>query len=216
MRIVNLIIDGVVTKFKMPSTWNEVSIGQYSKLMLSIDKEGISEIELMIKSLEALVGIDGGVLNKAPLKQIKIAYGELSDLTVKLPSNELTRVIEIDGIEYGIIPDFDDISLGEFVDLDNYLQDSYNNLDKVFSVLYRPIVKRDKDKYLIESYDLASVKDRRKLFKERMSMDTIYGALVFFCSIGSKQLESMLSSLEMESKNLTTTKSSQMIEEVIL
>ena len=92
-----------------------------------------AEIELMIKSLEALVGIDGGILSRVPIKMLREAYKQLGELTSNMPSNELSRVVEIDGIEYGIIPDFNELTLGEFVDLDNYLQDNYNNLNKIFT-----------------------------------------------------------------------------------
>tara|TARA_R110000868_G_scaffold140533_3_gene356185 strand:- start:1352 stop:1996 length:645 start_codon:yes stop_codon:yes gene_type:complete len=214
MRIVKLKIDDKATEFKLPTSWDEVSVGQYCKLMLAIDKEGTTEIELMIKSLEALVGIDGGLLTKVPIKMLKEAYKQLGELTSNNPNNELSRVIEIDGIEYGFIPDFDELSLGEFVDLDNYLQDGFNNLDKVFAVLYRPVVKRDGIKYTIESYDLKDIIKRRKLFSERMSIDTVYAALVFFCNIGRKHTESMLSSLEEEIKSLSIIKSSQ-IKEIV-
>ena len=213
MRVVNLTIDGEVTRFEMPTSWDEVNIQQYGKLMFSIEKEGVSEIELIIRSLEALVGIDVGVLNKVPLKQLRSAYNQLGELTAKLPNNVLSRVVEIEGIEYGFIPDFDELSLGEFVDLDNYLQDSWNNLDKIFAVLYRPVIKRVKNNYLIEPYALDKIKDRRKLFNDRLSMDTVYGALVFFYLIGSKHIESMVTSLEMESQSQNTIKSSQMIEQ---
>ena len=214
MRIVKLKIDDKATEFKLPTSWDEVSVAQYSKLMLAIEKEGTTEIELMIKSLEALVGIDGGILTKVPIKMLRDAYKQLGELTSNMPSNELSRVVEIDGIEYGIIPDFNEITLGEFVDLDNYLQDNYNNLNKIFAVLYRPVIERDGNNYNIEPYSLKNISDRRELFNNRLSIDTVYGALVFFCSIGSKHIESTLYSLEEEKMSQSIIKSSQ-IKEIV-
>ena len=214
MRIVKLKIDDKATEFKLPTSWDEVSVAQYSKLMLAIEKEGTTEIELMIKSLEALVGIDGGILTKVPIKMLREAYKQLGELTSNMPSNELSRVVEIDGIEYGIIPDFNEITLGEFVDLDNYLQDNYNNLNKIFAVLYRPVIERDGNNYNIEPYSLKNISDRRELFNNRLSIDTVYGALVFFCSIGSKHIESTLYSLEEEKMSQIIIKSSQ-IKEIV-
>tara|TARA_R110000744_G_scaffold36130_5_gene83538 strand:- start:2491 stop:3141 length:651 start_codon:yes stop_codon:yes gene_type:complete len=211
MRQVKLTIGDKVTKFSMPTNWDEVSLTQYKDLMLAIDKEDSEEIELMIKSLEALTCIDRGILSKVPLKQIRTAYSMLGHLTTDMPSNELKRVIEIDGIEYGIIPDFDDLSLGEFVDLDNYLQDSWNNLTSIMTVLYRPVNLRDGDKYTIEPYTMSSVKDRRRIFNDSMSVNSVYGALVFFCNIGRSYTEITLLSLEEEIKSQSTIKSSQMI-----
>ncbi len=214
MRIVKLKIDDKATEFKLPTSWDEVSVAQYSKLMLAIEKEGTTEIELMIKSLEALVGIDGGILTKVPIKMLREAYKQLGELTSNMPSNELSRVVEIDGIEYGIIPDFNELTLGEFVDLDNYLQDNYNNLNKIFAVLYRPVIERDGNNYNIEPYSLKNISDRRELFNNRLSIDTVYGALVFFCSIGSKHIESTLYSLEEEKMSQSIIKSSQ-IKEIV-
>lgn len=214
MRIVKLKIDDKATEFKLPTSWDEVSVAQYSKLMLAIEKEGTTEIELMIKSLEALVGIDGGILTKVPIKMLREAYKQLGELTSSMPSNELSRVVEIDGIEYGIIPDFNELTLGEFVDLDNYLQDNYNNLNKIFAVLYRPVIERDGNNYNIEPYSLKNISDRRELFNNRLSIDTVYGALVFFCSIGSKHIESTLYSLEEEKMSQSIIKSSQ-IKEIV-
>jgi hypothetical protein len=214
MRIVKLKIGEDVKSYELPTDWDEVSIGQYSKLMIAVDKQESTKMELMIKSLEALVGIDEGILSKVPIKQIREAYKQLGELTEILPNSTLNRVIEIDGIEYGIIPDFDELSLGEFVDLDNYLQDGFNNLDKVFAVLYRPVTSRDGDKYNIEPYTLKDIIKRRELFRERLSIDTVYGALVFFCSIGMIHIESMLSSLEEEEMSQSTIKMSQ-IKEII-
>lgn len=201
MRIVNLNINGEVSKYNLPTAWNEVSIGEYSKLMIELSKEGASEIQLILKSLEALLGIDVGKLSKVPIKQLKLAYAQLQELTSTMPNIELNRVIEIDGIEYGIIPDFNELTLGEFVDLDNYLQDSWHNLDNILSILYRPIINRDGNSYIIEQYDLKTFRDRVNIFNNNLSIDTAYGALVFFYLIGKKQLDTMQLSLEMKVKS---------------
>jgi hypothetical protein len=114
MRVLKLKIGDNVNKYELPTSWDEVSLGQYAKLMLVVEKEEVSEIELMVGSLEALADIPGGLLTKAPIKLLREAYNQLEELTSTMPNKELSRVVEIDGIEYGIIPDFDELSLGEF------------------------------------------------------------------------------------------------------
>ena len=202
MKVIELIIDGDVSKYELPTDWKEVSISQYANLMKVLESEEMNDIESIIRTLEALIGIESRILTKAPLKYLKEVYSELSILTSKQPSNYLKKVIEIEGIEYGMIPNFEDLTLGEFADLDNYLQDSWNNLDKIFAVLYRPIVERKGDKYIIEDYTLKDIKDRRKIFSDRLSIDTAFGAMVFFYDIGSKLIENMVSSLEMQNQKL--------------
>ena len=202
MKVIELIVNGDVSKYELPTDWKEVSISQYANLMKVLEIEEMNDIENIIRTLEALIGIESRILTKAPLKHLKEVYAELSILTSKQPSNYLKKVIEIEGIEYGMIPNFEDLTLGEFADLDNYLQDSWNNLDKIFAVLYRPIVERKGDKYIIEDYTLKDIKDRRKIFSDRLSIDTAFGAMVFFYDIGSKLTENMVSYLEMQNQKL--------------
>jgi hypothetical protein len=207
MRVLELDNNGVATKYELPTSWGEVSLEQYSKLMIALENDSSNEIEAVIKTLEALVGIDVSTLSKVPLKYLKTAYAELSTLTATMPSTELKRIIDVDGTAYGFIPDFDALTFGEFCDLDNYLQDSWNNLDKILAILYRRVIKREGDKYQIEPYSLDDIKERRELFKNNMSIGTIYGSLVFFYTIGSKHITTMLSSLEEENKVLRKKKS---------
>ena len=207
MRVLELDNNGVATKYELPTSWSEVSLEQYSKLMIALENDSSNEIEAVIKTLEALVGIDVSTLSKVPLKYLKTAYSELSTLTATMPSTELKRIIDVDGTAYGFIPDFDALTFGEFCDLDNYLQDSWSNLDKILAILYRRVIKREGDKYKIEPYSLDNIKERRELFKNNLSIGTIYGSLVFFYTIGSKHISTMLLSLEEENRVLKKKKS---------
>ena len=131
MKVLELLIDKKIERYNLPTKWSEVSISQYAKLMKVLENDTINEIELLVRTLEALLDIDAKILVKVPLKYLKEVYIELEPLTKEMPSNELKRIIEIDNIEYGFV-DFDDLTLGEFADLDNYLQDAYDNMDSIF------------------------------------------------------------------------------------
>ena len=53
------------------------------------------------------------------------------------------KYINGDEVEFGFIPKLDNISLGEFVDLDSYMSD-WDNMHKAMAVLYRPVTFRKK------------------------------------------------------------------------
>lgn len=53
-------------------------------------------------------------------------------------------------------------------------------MSKIFAVLYRPVNTRKDNKYTIDTYTLKDIRDRRELFNERLSIDTIYGVLALF------------------------------------
>ena len=56
------------------------------------------------------------------------------------------------GVEYGFIPVLDDMTLGEYVDLDENFTD-WDKMHKAMSVLFRPIKLKKGDRYQIEEYD---------------------------------------------------------------
>jgi hypothetical protein len=117
----------------------------------------------------------------------------------------LTPTFKIGEQEFGFVPELDNITYGEFVDLDTYLQD-VENLHKAMAVLYRPIVQKVKSRYLIEPYESASkYSDTMK----QAPMHVALGALLFFWRLGNELLQATLTSLEKaESKTSTPDKDS--------
>ena len=144
-----------------------------------------------------------GLISKAPMSHLNRVYDRLASLTAEMPNKDLRRVIEIEGVEYGFIPDMKDLTFGEFADIDTWMQDGYRNLVDILSVLYRPVVKRNGDRYKIEEYKTDDRADRADLFARSMSIDSVYGAMLFFYTIGEKHIETTKSSLEtrMQSRN---------------
>ena len=193
-------INGETKEYQIPVKWDEVSIKQYQELMVVAENEDLSDIEIMVRSIAALTGAEVEHLTKAPIKHLRDVYSTLSELTSKMPNNELRRVIEIEGVEYGFIPDMNDLTFGEFIDLDTWLQDGYKNIVDILAILYRPISKRKGERYIIEEYDTSTTTDRGSIFSKSMSIDSVYGAIVFFCDTGSKLIETTLYSLEMQKK----------------
>ncbi len=190
-----------VLEYVLPQSWAEVSVYQFQELMKQIDNKEATEIQLKIKSISILAKVEESILIKASLKHINEVYEALKKLTNRLPQNTLRNVIEIDSKEYGLITDFDVMTFGEFVDLDSFLQDGYSNLVKILAVLYRPVIKRKKDKYIIEDYNIENYKDRVKLFKDNLSIDTVYGAMIFFYNIAKNYSMNMLSYLTNQMKD---------------
>ena len=62
----------------------------------------------------------------------------------------ITR-FKIGKTEFGFCPSLDDLSFGEFVDIENTISD-WDTMHKAMAVLYRPITERIDSKYKIEKY----------------------------------------------------------------
>ena len=91
--------------------------------------------------------------------------------------------------EFGFIPKLDDISFGEFVDLDTYLAD-WDMMNKAMGVLFRPITYKKKNQYLIEDYESSDKYDMTET-----TLDVVFGSLVFFYSLRNELQKTILSYL---------------------
>ena len=115
-------------------------------------------------------------------------YLKLAEL-ISIPVNkEIFYKIKINGVKYGFHPCLDEMTLGEFVDIEENAKDGVLSFHKVMSVLYRPIIEEEGNKYKIEPYE-ASHMDNAKLFQE-INIDTINGVMLFFYNLGNRLLSS--------------------------
>ncbi len=103
---------------------------------------------------------------------------------------------KIGDIEFGFIPNLENITFGEYVDLENYLS-KWEDYHKAMAVMYRPITIRKGEKYEIMDYTGAAA------FSEGMKfapMDVAISSSVFFWSLGSELLSATLDYLTSEIK----------------
>ena len=86
---------------------------------------------------------------------------------------------EYRGKEWGFIPNLDEITTGEFIDLDNWMREG-KQLHRIAAILYRPVTKSKGRLYDIEKYEGSD-----KYAKELMgaSFRIVIGAMVFFCDL---------------------------------
>ena len=173
-------------KLNIPEKLSEMTLGQYQDwLKVSEGKEINTFLEQ--KLIEIFCGIT--------LKEVmQLKASDADWITEKISStfNQKTEFIDkfdYAGKEFGFIPKLDDISFGEYVDLDTYLQD-WQLMHKAMAVLFRPIIFNKKEKYLIEDYESAD-----KYNMKSMPLNVVFGSLVFFWNLRSELLTHILSYL---------------------
>ena len=77
-------------------------------------------------------------------------YLILNNLLSETPNH--IQTFNFRGQEYGFIPDLDEMSLGEYIDLDNNIS-KWKTMHNAMNVLYRPINNKVKGKYNITEYN---------------------------------------------------------------
>tara|TARA_B100001250_G_C19760520_1_gene772226 strand:- start:1167 stop:1658 length:492 start_codon:yes stop_codon:yes gene_type:complete len=103
---------------------------------------------------------------------------------------DLIRTFKINGVEYGFHPSLDDMSLGEYIDLDTYIGD-WSNIEKAMNVLYRPIEHKFKHKYSVSEYKLESAGNLLD-----MPLSAVMSSIFFLFNLGIDLSRTMLNFLE--------------------
>lgn len=174
-------------EINVPDSLREIRLEQYQKFVKLYDGE-VTEEFMALKMLEIFCGVK---LSDAYNLRYKDVDGVVQILNETLNDKpQLVRTFFMDGVEYGFIPNLDDMSFGEYIDLDTYLGD-WQNIHKAMAVLYRPIKSKYGERYNIVDYQIIDSEMMRK-----MPMDAVLGAVLFFYRLGMDLSKAMISYLE--------------------
>lgn len=181
-------------KVTVPTTLSEITLDQYQRFArLQGDEEFLTH-----KMLEIFCGVPLADLPNVRIKDVSHVSKHIVQMLNEKP--KLTTKFTIGEHKFGFVPELDNITFGEFVDLDTYMQD-VQDLHKTMAVLYRPIVSEVKGRYLIEPYESAG--KYADLMKDA-PMDVVMGASLFFYRLGNELLQATLNSLEKEKSKTNT------------
>jgi len=178
--------EGKVKEFKLISSWEDVTLEKWLKL---IDFETGTKTEEATETIAALSNIPKQLVKELALKDVATIMSRIAQLQQE-QDTKLKRIIEIDGIEYGFHPDLDSITLGEYADIETFIKNGIEkNLPELMAVLYRPIKEKKNDIYIVDAYD-GNIRLRTEEMK-KMSAEQVQSALRFFFVLG-KELSEIL------------------------
>lgn len=184
-------------EINVPTRLSDVPFGQYQKYMevlQGIDEktEEASEF-LSLKSLEIFCGLKLSDVYSIPMKYFDEYLNQIAEvLTEDTPLVHRFWFKGSNGeeVEFGMIPDIQNISFGEHIDVENNILD-WKSAHKAMAVLFRPIVAQRKDMYEIEPYDASGKYDE---YMKHMPTSVALGAILFFYRLGMKLSKHMIAS----------------------
>lgn len=167
------------------TTLRDLTIEDYIKIVKIVDtfKDNDNKVrEEFIKHFK---------LEKLDINELDETLLNINEILKHKP-NFIQR-FELDGVKYGFIPNLDNITAGEWIDIENY-QSSVDYADRLVSILYRPIKRSLKfwkrDYYQIEEYKGTNDKLRKA------PLEVYLGAMVFFYHLGKTLLEHIDTSIK--------------------
>ena len=159
----------------IPDNLNEISIGQYQKFLTVTD--GLEGEFLNQRTVE--------IFTQTPFNRVIL----MSHKDVKEIANNMFRLLndkvefqhrfKIQGVEFGFMPDMEEMTSAEFADLSKYIGD-WQTMHRAMAVMFRPITQERKECYEIAEYN--GTKDFGDLMKFA-PLGIAMGAMVFFYNL---------------------------------
>ncbi len=175
--------------FKVPLKYSDLTLGQLMTLQTEEDR---------FKRVASCADITIEELRSAPMAEVIQADEHLNRIKDEETGRHL-KVIELNGQQYGFIPNWQEFSLGEWIDIEEYSADFWNNADKIMSILYRPLLRQQGEAHTIEKY---TAKEDSEAFRE-VSADLFGGCILFFLNSRRTLLRTIQSSLMAMAQSLT-------------
>ena len=176
--------EGKIKEYNIIDSWADVTLEKWQQLVLGKKKTKTEEAKETIKALSTL---PVKLIEEMALSDVATIFERLSKLQIK---GKLKKVFEIDEVEYGFLPDLDEITLGEWADIEQYIKDGLEkNMHKIMAVLFRPVTNKEGKMYSVQAYK--DGKQRAEKFRKKMNAVQVQQSLVFFWTFG-KELSTIL------------------------
>ena len=174
---------------RIPTSLNEITLGQYQEFVkLEQELKDSTDVSIQLKMIEIFCSVPQAVVRS--MKATDIA--EICEIinTMFDTDSQLISKFTLKGVDYGFIPELDNMSFGEYMDLDTFIGDN-DNLHRALNVLFRPIKLNKGSRYIIEDYE----PNDSEVAKD-FPLDVVLGAIVFFYTLGKDLSKVMLNSLD--------------------
>lgn len=184
----------------IPFSLGQITLGQYQDYLKILDKwDKEDETYLKLKILQIFCKMSAEDVQRIKLAEFEDTIQHINNLfdddTSKLVNRFKMTGSDGEGgqrtVEFGFIPKLDDISFGEYIDLESYIGE-WKDMHKAMAVLFRPISRHSRGFYLIEDY--AGSNKYSEAMRD-MPLNVALSATVFFYRLGIKLQSYTLDSL---------------------
>jgi len=136
------------------------------------------------KLIQTITGADLRDVMETSHHQINYITNHLTNL---FPDTKYPFIdkFTLNGVEYGFIPSWKNMTFAEYVDLDSMLtkkpEEIIANLHIICAMMYRPIIsKKSEHNFQIEKYNSDTIEERAQLFNKELDVKYVLGGQFFF------------------------------------
>lgn len=160
----------------IPENLNEITLYQYQRFeKLTKDNEPSEFVNQ--KTIEIFCNIELKDVARIRIAEVSEILKHINELLQQKP--KLKQTFKLGVYEFGFIPKLEDLTAGEYIDVENYLGDT-QTLHKAMAVLFRPIKTKVNKLYTIEEYESS---EKYSEVLKYMPLDVALGCMLFFSTL---------------------------------
>lgn len=170
-------------KIVLPENISEITLEQFQRYDKLEQRKDLDPFQFNKRKVEIFTSLSYHQLDNVANKDFIELVAQI-DLALSKGYEFINR-FKIEGLEFGFIPNFDNITAAEFVDTTKYGTEA-ETLHNLMAIFFRPVTHEDNfDNYKIDNYNgTAKYADIIK----QMPMHIVNGALGFFCRLTKELL----------------------------
>ena len=188
----------------VPSRMEEITLEQYQRFLNECSDEKLKEDAIALKMLEIFCGVPPAKAYSYKMSDVFKICDQINKCLNEKPP--LISRWKYKDLELGFIPQLDDMTFGEYVDVDTYIVD-WDQMHKAMAVLYRPVKQQFKGSYEVEEYKGDTYHELMK----SMPLSLVMGCMLFFWSLEKDLIKVMRTSLSKQVNPISQEKLTSML-----
>lgn len=188
----------------VPSRMEEITLEQYQRFLNECSDEKLKEDAIALKMLEIFCGVPPAKAYSYKMSDVFKICDQINKCLNEKPP--LISRWKYKDLELGFIPQLDDMTFGEYVDVDTYIVD-WDQMHKAMAVLYRPVKQQFKGSYEVEEYKGDAYHELMK----SMPLSLVMGCMLFFWSLEKDLIKVMRTSLSKQVNPISQEKLTSML-----
>jgi len=173
----NLEIDGENKTYDIPTQWDDVTVDKFIEIVKLNEKKDINDLEKVMELMNILTTIPKDDVELLPVESFMEIQNNFSFVKTDV-DKKMKDSIVIDGEEYFVKNDFNDLTMGESITIETLLKEADNPmyiLDKMLCLFLR----KKKENGKLESFKTTFLTDRIDIFRNA-PITEVYNNLIFF------------------------------------
>ena len=171
----------------LPKNWNDISLSTYQELKELEEDVELSNTEFFLEQIAILLDTssDDTLFDELDIDELCIimdSIGWLKNMNFPKPIQTIQSCFKLE------LKPFNKITLGEFIDIEHYIQEPIKNLHIICSILYRKTKPDEWNNIIFEPYEY-NIQQRSSIFNN-LSINLIYSILTEYINFRTNFMES--------------------------